>query len=68
MVPKKDPHSFEEDLGSGPRCNAPLVDNHDRHFGEGINNHKNKVIASLGGKKARHVVHQYGFPSHVGSR
>jgi hypothetical protein len=43
------PYSFKEDLGSGLRCDALLAGGHNVHLGKAIDNHKKKVISSLGG-------------------
>jgi hypothetical protein len=55
--PKMDPHSFEEDLGSICFCDILLAGCEDGHLSKLINDHKYAVIALLGGRKARHVIH-----------
>ena len=48
---------FKEDLGSGLYYDALLAGNQNHHLRKAVNNHKNIVISSLGGREARHVVH-----------
>jgi hypothetical protein len=52
-----DPHSFEEELGSIYRCDILLAGYEDGHLRKEINDHKCAVIALLGGRKAKHVIH-----------
>jgi hypothetical protein len=55
--PKVYPDTFKEDFGSGLCSDVLLASGQNRHLGNAINNHKNIVIAPLGGREARHVVH-----------
>jgi hypothetical protein len=55
--PKMDPHFFKEELGSVFRFEILLVGCEDGHLQKPINDHKSRVIALLGGRKARHVIH-----------
>jgi hypothetical protein len=43
-----DPHSFEEDLGSGLYYDALLASDQNCHLGKSINNHENISISLLG--------------------
>jgi hypothetical protein len=46
------PDSFKEELGSGLYCDVLLAGGHNHHLRKAINNHKNTVIAPLGGWEA----------------
>jgi hypothetical protein len=63
-----DPQSFEEDLGSIYHFDILLAGCEDDHLQKPINDHKYTIIALLGGRKARHVIHGDGFPRLLGSR
>ena len=55
--PKMDPHSFEEELGSIYHCDILLTGCEDGHIRKLINDWKYAIIAFLGGRKARNVIH-----------
>jgi hypothetical protein len=59
--PKMDPHSFKEELGGICLCDVLLAGYEDDHLQKSINYHKYTIIALLGGRKARHVIHRDGF-------
>jgi hypothetical protein len=63
-----DPHLFEKELGSICRCDFLLAGCKDNHLRKSINYHKYIIIALLGGWKAIHVIHRYGFPRILDSR
>jgi hypothetical protein len=48
---------FKEELASGLCCDVLLAGNQNFHLRKAINNHKNIVISSFGGREAWHVVH-----------
>ena len=52
------PYMLKEELGYGLSCDILLASCQNGHFREPINNHKNAVIAMLGGKESRCVIHQ----------
>jgi len=53
---------FKEDFYSGFCCDILLAGRHTGHLQESIDDHKNTIIAMLSRRKARHVIHGYGFP------
>jgi len=59
--PKVYPLSFKEKFSSGFYCDILLAGNHNGHLQEPVNNHKNTVVSMLSRRKARHVIHGYGF-------
>jgi hypothetical protein len=65
---KINPHSFKEELGSICPYDVPLANCEDGHIQKPINEHKYTIIAFLGGRKARHVIHRDGFPRLLESR
>ena len=62
------PHSFKEEFSSGFSCDILLAGHHNGHLRESVDDHKNTVIAMLSRRKARHVIHRYGFPRSTGGR
>jgi hypothetical protein len=63
-----DPHLFEEELGNICRYDALIAGYEDGHLRKPINYHKYIIIALLGGRKARHVIHRDGFPRPLGTK
>jgi hypothetical protein len=59
---------FEEDLGSICHCDALFVGCENDHLRKPKNHQKYIIISFLGGWKASHVIHRYGFPRALGSR
>ena len=51
------PHLLEEELSGSLNCDGLLAGSQNGHLLEPINNHKNTVMAMLGGREARHVIH-----------
>jgi hypothetical protein len=65
---KVNPHSFKEELGSICPCDVLLANYEDGHIQKLINEYKYAIIAFLGGRNARHVIHRDGFPRLLESR
>jgi hypothetical protein len=57
-----DPHVFEEELDSIYRCDSLLAGCDNGHLQKSINHDKYTIVVMIGGQKAIHVIHQYGFP------
>jgi hypothetical protein len=55
------PHSFKEEFSSVFYCDILLAGHHNGHLRESVDYHKNTVIVMLSRRKARHVIHRYGF-------
>jgi hypothetical protein len=55
-------HSFKEAFSSGFYCDIFIVDHHNGHLREFVDEHKKKVISMLSRRKDRHVIHRDGFP------
>jgi hypothetical protein len=62
------PYSFKEEFINGFCRDILLAGHHNGHLRESVDNHKNKFIAILSRRKARHVIHRYGFPRLTGGR
>jgi hypothetical protein len=63
-----DPHPFKEEIGSICCCDALLASCDNGHLRKLINHHKYTIIVVLGGRKAKQVIHQDGFPRPLESR
>jgi hypothetical protein len=63
-----DPHQFKEEIDCIFYFDILLVDSDNGHLRKPINHHKYTIISILGGRKARHVIHQHGLPRLLKSR
>jgi len=62
------PHLFKVESGSGLSYDTLLAGSQYGHLRKFVNNHKYTVVAMLGRRKARDIVHGDGFPVPVRSR
>lgn len=56
------PHSLKEEHNSGLCFDTLLVDHHDGHLRESIDDRENATVVVLSRRKARHIIHGDIFP------